>query len=309
MGKKSFFVLIVNSNSAKGIKRLKPNKFILSIFLILFLISMLGIARATYFISSYGMAKLSMYFNEKLNAKLRMDINFYSKYVEKKKRQLKQLSIFEDRLRLQYGMAKISEDIRKAGVGGIPLNNDIVKFYEDPIVVKADSLRENLINILRMVKLQDSTFSRMTVELDKKINYWAQKPAIQPVWGRLTSYFGYRIHPIMGYRIFHEGIDISNNLGTPIKVTANGIVSFVGYKEYYGNVVEIKHPASDFKTVYAHLKKYSVFPGQVVKRGDIIGYMGNSGRSTGTHLHYEVHKSNELKNPLDYILPSDTMVD
>jgi murein DD-endopeptidase MepM/ murein hydrolase activator NlpD len=109
--------------------------------------------------------------------------------------------------------------------------------------------------------------------------------------------------------LFHEGVDISNEIGTPIHATANGVVAFCGTKDYYGNVVVLSHPASGYKTIFGHLKKAAVFEGQVVKRGDVIGYLGNTGRSTGPHVHYEVHRLNDMVNPLDYVLPTDTMVD
>ena len=132
---------------------------------------------------------------------------------------------------------------------------------------------------------------------------------LAPVLGRITSGFGYRISPFTGYSAFHEGIDISNQVGTPVRSTADGIVSFVGYKDDLGNVVQISHPASGFKTIFGHLNKAAVLEGKVVRRGDVLGYLGNSGRSTGPHLHYEVHKLSDIVNPLDFILPADTMVD
>ena len=80
-------------------------------------------------------------------------------------------------------------------------------------------------------------------------------------------------------------------------------------KDFYGKVIVIDHPSSGFKTIFAHLNKAAVVEGQAVKRGDIIGYSGNSGRSTGPHVHYEIHKLSDIVNPLDYVIPSDTMID
>jgi murein DD-endopeptidase MepM/ murein hydrolase activator NlpD len=239
-----------------------------------------------------------------------MKINFYSKYAHEEGSRLDRVVAFEDKVRLRFGMDQISDDVRRVGVGGRPAASDlIIASLEDPSVMKTDSIKENILALLRQVRLEDTTFGKMAVEFDRKYDVWSQRPAISPVWGRMTSTFGYRIHPFTGYNVFHEGIDISNLLGTPVHATAEGIVSFIGYKAYFGNVVEIAHPASGFKTVFAHLKKASVVAGQVVKRGELIGYLGNSGRSTGPHLHYEVHKLGAMQNPVEFILPTDTMVD
>jgi len=139
---------------------------------------------------------------------------------------------------------------------------------------------------------------------------WKQRPSISPGMGRITSPFGYRIHPFTGAYIMHEGLDISGNIGTPIKSsgpTASSLLSDSRIISAEWSL--ISHPASGYKTVFAHLQKPAVVEGQAIKRGDLVGYMGNTGRSTGPHLHYEVHRWNDLVNPMDYFLPTDTMVD
>jgi murein DD-endopeptidase MepM/ murein hydrolase activator NlpD len=310
MKKPVFSLLFINSGSSSKVRRLPMNRAVICLFLALLFMGTLGLGRCIYFASSYGLAKLGMYYNLKENAQLKMKINFYSKYAHEEGSRLDRVVAFEDKVRLRFGMDQISDDVRRVGVGGRPAASDLViASLEDPSVMKTDSIKENILALLRQVRLEDTTFGKMAVEFDRKYDVWSQRPAISPVWGRMTSTFGYRIHPFTGYNVFHEGIDISNLLGTPVHATAEGIVSFIGYKAYFGNVVEIAHPASGFKTVFAHLKKASVVAGQVVKRGELIGYLGNSGRSTGPHLHYEVHKLGAMQNPVEFILPTDTMVD
>jgi murein DD-endopeptidase MepM/ murein hydrolase activator NlpD len=175
--------------------------------------------------------------------------------------------------------------------------------------MKGDSIKEKLSELLRQTRLQDSTLSQVVAYAQQHSDMWAQRPSISPVWGRITSPFGYRMHPITGAYMLHEGLDISGVVGTPIKSSADGVVSFVGYKDYFGKVVMIDHPASGYKTIFAHLNKQAVAEGQAVKRGDIIGYMGNTGRSTGPHLHFEVHKHQSVMNPCEFFLPSDVMID
>ena len=117
---------------------------------------------------------------------------------------------------------------------------------------------------------------------------------------RVSSSFGWRIHPFLKKRHLHKGIDLAVNIGTPIRVTANGIVEFSGYKGGYGRTVVVNH-GYGFKTLYAHLQKMKVKKGQVVTKGDTIAISGNTGRSTGPHLHYEVQFLARALNPKEFM--------
>jgi murein DD-endopeptidase MepM/ murein hydrolase activator NlpD len=127
--------------------------------------------------------------------------------------------------------------------------------------------------------------------------------------GRITSSYGYRVHPFVGVTLFHEGIDIANAIWTPISAAAQGVVTFTGYRGHYGTSVIITHKETGYQTIYAHLQQSSVIEGQRIRRGDLIGYMGTSGRSTGPHLHYEIRKNNRTVNPMEYILPLEFIID
>lgn len=137
--------------------------------------------------------------------------------------------------------------------------------------------------------------------LDEQKRRLASTPSIWPTRGWLSSRFGQRISPFTGKKEFHEGIDISTRMSTPIVSTANGRVAFSGWERGYGRVVRVDH-GHGLETKYAHLKKSLVKKGQLVKRGDRIALVGNSGKSTGSHLHYEVHVNGQPVNPLRYIL-------
>ena len=108
-----------------------------------------------------------------------------------------------------------------------------------------------------------------------------------------------RKHPVLNKIRAHTGVDYAAPTGTPVRSTSSGTVSFIGSKGGYGKLIEIKH-SEDYSTRYAHLSKFNVRRGQKVKRGDIIGYVGNSGRSVGPHLHYEIFKDNKKINPLNF---------
>jgi murein DD-endopeptidase MepM/ murein hydrolase activator NlpD len=180
---------------------------------------------------------------------------------------------------------------------------------EDRTVRDASLVQSKIMALLRQLTLQESTFSRMAYHVSSQYDLWAQRPSIWPARGRITSDYGYRTHPFFKRKMFHHGLDIANKQWTPIFVTADGIVADISYSREYGNVVKIDHHGNGFSTVYAHLRQSAVVEGQVVKRGEIIGYMGKSGRSTGPHLHYEVRKFGKCENPRDYILPSHAVID
>jgi murein DD-endopeptidase MepM/ murein hydrolase activator NlpD len=125
-------------------------------------------------------------------------------------------------------------------------------------------------------------------------------PSIWPTHGGLTGFFGGRSDPFTGEPAYHQGIDISTEKGQPIFATADGVVDSAAYSGDYGNLVVLKH-AFGLATRFGHLSKFNVSPGQDVRRGDIIGYVGSTGRSTGSHLHYEILVNGRLINPLQLL--------
>lgn len=126
-------------------------------------------------------------------------------------------------------------------------------------------------------------------------------PTVAPVRGLLNSGFGSRSDPFTGSAVFHTGLDISTRWREPVLATAAGTVIRSGWSGDYGNLVEIDHPAG-YRTVYGHLDVILAKEGQSVKRGDRIGLVGSTGRSTGPHLHYEIRLADRAVNPLEYIL-------
>ncbi len=139
-----------------------------------------------------------------------------------------------------------------------------------------------------------------TLLIDQKIRddiFISGRP-IQSGW--ISSYFGMRNDPINGKRAWHSGVDFAGKADTEVKAVAAGVVKFAGYKNGYGQLIEINH-GSGYKTLYGHHKKIHVSVGDIVKKGQVIGIMGNSGRSTGNHVHYEVHKNGRVVDPSSYI--------
>lgn len=129
-------------------------------------------------------------------------------------------------------------------------------------------------------------------------------PSRMPVGGvTLTSDYGMRTHPVLGGRRNHKGVDLAGPTGTPVYATADGIVSKAERFSSYGNYIQIEH-GGELQTRYAHLSGYAVSAGQSVRKGDLIGYVGSTGRSTGPHLHYEVRIAGQAVNPLPYMVES-----
>jgi len=141
------------------------------------------------------------------------------------------------------------------------------------------------------------SFNELKSWVNKVRARYAMTPSRWPIHGRIVSRFGYRIYP---WRGFHTGLDISGYYGAPVRATADGVVSFVGWKRGYGKTVVIKHD-HEFSTLFAHNSRFAVKVGQPVSKGQIICYVGNTGYTTGPHLHYEVRKFNKAINPVSYL--------
>ena len=128
----------------------------------------------------------------------------------------------------------------------------------------------------------------------------AATPSIWPLAGWLTSYFGNRKDPMDGGAGFHPGLDIGADRGTPVHATADGIVEYAGYNGNYGNSIEISH-GFGIGTRFGHLSSYAVHQGSQVKRNDVIGYVGSTGRTTGYHLHYEILMNGQPIDPFKFL--------
>ncbi len=160
---------------------------------------------------------------------------------------------------------------------------------------------ESLTDLDVRARALDSTLAAVSDRLDERELQISATPAILPVKGVYTSAYGYRRDPITGQRSFHGGIDISAPKGVPVVASADGVVARSGTVGSLGRSVELSH-GYGVATLYGHLSKITVHPGDQIERGDVIGYVGNSGRSTGYHLHYEVRRDDQPVNPLEHIL-------
>ena len=232
----------------------------------------------------------------------RLQIQSFALEINTLKDKLVELDRFEAHLRVIANLGPDQADHPLFGVGGTA-PEDI-----DPQLELTQRHEELMREMHRQVGALETaalgkadSLDNLLDELEAQRSLLASTPAIRPTIGWMTSTFGYRESPFTGRKEFHKGMDIAHREGTPILAAADGIVSFAGKKGSMGKVVVIDH-GHGMITRYAHLSEVLKQRGEKIKRGDIIARMGNSGRSTGPHLHYEVHLNGVPVNPANYIL-------
>jgi murein DD-endopeptidase MepM/ murein hydrolase activator NlpD len=169
-----------------------------------------------------------------------------------------------------------------------------------------DWVNRDLLALGQEISSQERSMRELKTFIEEKVSVLAATPTILPVNGLVTAGYGYRKSPFTGGREIHEGLDIAAPYGTPIMATADGIVTFSGPLAAYGNVVFIDH-GHGFATFYGHNSSHRVREGQRVRRGEVIAYIGTTGRTTGPHVHYEVHVKGVISNPLKYTVDTSNV--
>jgi murein DD-endopeptidase MepM/ murein hydrolase activator NlpD len=162
------------------------------------------------------------------------------------------------------------------------------------------NLQRDIDRLSDAIALQSDNLTVLESQLIERRIQTSLLPTIPPINARPGSKFGVRVDPINGAIAMHEGIDFAAEVGTPIVAAAGGVVTFASFHRQYGNMVEIDH-GNDFSSRYAHMSKLEVKPGQIVKRKQAIGFSGNTGRTTGPHLHFEVRFKGVAQNPARFL--------
>jgi murein DD-endopeptidase MepM/ murein hydrolase activator NlpD len=213
----------------------------------------------------------------------------FSKSVESLRTQLRTVEDRTHKLAIVAGITSLDET-SQGGVGGLRPADLGENPYRDD--VDKMSLRSRQIN--KDLSVLEQKFVAQSQLL-------SSTPSIAPVRGILTDGFGTRSDPFTGESGIHNAVDISSAVGQAVRAPADGIVVKSEWANGYGNVIYLSH-GYGYSTRYGHLSSFAVHPGERVKRGDIVGYVGSTGRATGPHLHYEVRLNNQPVNPLEYIL-------
>lgn len=299
-----------HSGTTSDIKELSIRKAVLGFFVI---IGIATIGAASFIGYDYYQLKKNSFENVRLTQTVlqqnneiktqRTQIQSFAEKIENLKNKIHDLSIFEDKIRLIADIGKNTDSSGFIGIGSIPedsLDTDISLDQKHNNLMRQMHQQVRQTNIAATKQTLD--FKNLIKILEQKRNLLASTPSIKPVEGGwLTSSFGYRKSPFTGQKEFHAGVDIANRSGTKIFATANGRISYAARKGYIGNLVVIDHGHGRVSK-YGHMKKILVKRGQKVKRGNVIGILGNSGRSTGPHVHYEIRVNGTPVNPLKYIL-------
>ena len=203
--------------------------------------------------------------------------------------------------RVIFDAEPIPKSVREAGIGGVDRYVNLEGYNESELLIET---AKKLDKLTSEIYVQSKSFDEVFAMARNKEKMLASIPAIQPIRNidmrRISSYFGYRIDPFYKVKKFHEGLDFSAPTGTPVHVTADGrVVRVIRSNRGYGNEILVDN-GYGYMTRYAHLSAFKVKKGQLVKRGQVIGLVGDTGKSTASHLHYEVIKNHRPINPIDF---------
>ncbi len=278
------------------------NKFLFSFLFLIFLSIAFflwkGGSAVSYFDKVSKQDKL-----ERENEILKSQLAKFSAIIDSVKGDLNVIQSWESEIRKQRNFKPVDPQIREMGIGGVPTLDSATSELSSDLRLDCAFLKLQLEQLAAMSELEFELMGELRKNSEFRQDMYDYMPTIYPVYGYVTSPYGYRIHPILGRKIFHEGIDIANKKGTLVHATADGVISSTKYSGSFGNNVLISHKYG-FSTRYAHLSKILVDKGQKVKKGEVIGLMGSTGRSTGTHLHYEVRRYGRYRDPEPYLVKS-----
>ncbi|WP_438711262.1 M23 family metallopeptidase [Aquimarina muelleri] len=221
---------------------------------------------------------------------------------------LKEIAERDDNIyRLYFGANPIPEELRNAGFGGVNRYKNLEGFDNSDIIIESS---QRIDKLTKQIVVQSKSLDEIAALAEKKEELLATIPAIQPIQNsnlkRMASGYGWRSDPFTKARKFHYGMDFSAATGTPVYASGNGVVKRADANSSgYGKHIRIDH-GFNYVSLYAHLSKYNVKVGQKVKRGDVIGFVGSTGRSVAPHLHYEIFKDGEKINPRNFYYGSLT---
>ena len=299
---KKFKLILINENNLNATEFSFKKIFLFSLFLFV----LFGGLLTTSFISSDLNDLFSLKavkYHKKNNEKLQTVIQNQQLEIKELKNQIKSIGERDENLRRLVKLPSIDSDTRKLGVGGTSDNeklNDIN--YLLPIDTDLKEIHKDINYIKRSINLEKMSYAEIEKAVNEDLDKILHKPAIYPVMMekcRFSSGFGYRKDPFSKKRKLHEGHDFSGKIGSEVLCTANGTVRSSKWNGSFGNYIEIDH-GNGYVTVFGHLSKRLVKKGDKVERGEIIGKLGNTGRSTAPHLHYEIKYNKKRIDPSDF---------
>jgi murein DD-endopeptidase MepM/ murein hydrolase activator NlpD len=300
---KEKFTFIIVPHNGKNTKQFKLNKLLIYSSLTLITSASIFFITATFYLFNENtlLVETLQIKNDEIN-NLNIITDQQKAEIEELKNtskmvmdKLSQLYALENKVRNMVGLKNVAKENNLLKVSR---SFDRTNSYIDGSGFYSDLTNDKSVDeITNLIDLQKDNYDNFIKELEKQLKYLECRPDKWPVSGRITSKFGYRIHPISGKRQFHDGLDIANDSGTKIVAAGSGIVTYSGWNGGYGRVIIISH-GYGYKSVYAHNRKNLVAVGERVKKGQVIAELGNTGRSTGPHLHFEVYYKGNKIDPL-----------
>lgn len=297
-----FFTLLLIPNSRGKVRKIVIPKILILVAIIGFII---GAFALFYFVNEYKIMRERVVYLENLEKLTRMQqqrIISLAEKVQEFNETIGKLEEMEERLRTLAGMGGNEKSTDESlGEGGperyIPFGDSLLETKRVNSLSIIDKI-ENNVNFLKIKALrQQKAFNKVEQIIEEKKELFACTPNIFPVQGWISAGYGKRINPFTHKKETHEAIDIVAPWGTAVKAACRGKVTFAGWKNFYGLAIEIKNEYG-YSTVYGHLSRILVKEGQQVEKGEIIGRVGSSGRSTGPHLHFEVWQGEKTLDPL-----------
>lgn len=296
---KRFYTVLILPDATSPARKLHITKSVITAVSSVLAIAVLAFA---FFLYQYVSLNVRMLELRQLRQEAG-DRNVLAAKVGQLEGELSRLRDLDRKLRVVAGLDKGEEQQPAMAMGGAETQSrsallDALKQQTGRLV---DWVTRDLETLGQEITSREQSFRELKTLLEEKRSLLASTPTIWPVKGMVTAGYGYRSSPFTGQREMHEGLDVAAPPGTAIVATADGVVSFTGPLSAFGNVVFINH-GHGFTTFYAHNSSNRVKEGQLVKRGEVIAYVGATGRATGPHVHYEVQVNGVTVNPMKYII-------
>ncbi|MEQ6123606.1 M23 family metallopeptidase [Pseudotenacibaculum sp. MALMAid0570] len=282
-------------------RKIEANKGYISKMVLLITLSVLLVMFLGFIVLSQFLKTPDQLAQERELENLKLNYKVLNKRLDESSQILSQLQERDNNIYRTYFEANpIPEEQRKAGFGGVN-RYQYLDGFDNSDMIKSATKKIDVLS--KQMVVQSKSLDEIVSLAKEKEDMLASIPAIMPIKKEDLSYvasgYKWRMHPILKIRKFHKGMDFKAPKGTPIYASGNGKVVLAQRSATFGKVVYIDH-GYGYRTIYAHMSKIATRRGRKVKRGDIIGYVGNTGRSVASHLHYEVHKNGRALNPINF---------
>lgn len=298
-----YLTFIVLPHDEVGAKQKRLSYGVLAIVLLILLVSVVSFFAVVIDYNNKSMDKATF---EKLvyeNSILKERYRALKKNSTLNKETIMEVLDTMDNLLIVNNLPPTSNVIKEVGIGGLesPLADDNMFIMDPEFKKEIEDIGTMIVSTEKRVELAKKLLMKVSSSNKLNTEMWDNIPTTWPVYGWITSGFGTRISPMTGKREFHPGLDIAQTIGTEIIAPADGVVKYAGTRTGWGKTILVEHEYG-IMTRYAHLDSIKVSIYQRVKKGDIIGRVGNTGYSIGPHLHYEIRVYGTPVDPMNYIL-------